>query len=377
MFGKQITLFTLFGFKVRIDASWIIIATLIVWSLSTGYFPFHHPSLSPRSYWLMGTAGALGLFLSIIFHEFSHSFVAQRFGLPMKGITLFIFGGVAEMGDEPPGPKAEFLMSVVGPISSFLLAAVFHGISNIGELQQWPIEVQGILSYLAFINVLLGAFNLLPAFPLDGGRILRSILWRTRRNLRWATRVASRIGAGFGLVLIIMAFFTIVMGNFIGGIWLLLIGMFLRNAAVMSYQQLLLRRSLEGEPVRRFMKTAPVTVSPLLSIQEFVEDYLYRYHYKMFPVVRGEQLLGCITTAEAKSLPKEKWASTTVGEVAAAACARNAISPETDTVQALAIMNRNSFSRLLVVDGARLVGIVTLKDLLRFFALKVELEEEE
>jgi len=375
MFGKRVPLFTLFGFEVKVDASWIFIAVLIVWTLATGFFPAHYRSLAPQSYWLMGVVGALGLFLSIIFHEFCHSLVARRYGLPMKGITLFIFGGVAEMGDEPSEPKVEFLMSAAGPLSSFLLSGVFYTVSLLGAGAEWPVEARGILSYLAGINALLAVFNLMPAFPLDGGRILRSILWLIKKDLRWATRIASLIGAGFGILLVVMSLLAIIAGDLIGGIWLFLIGMFLRWAALMSYQQLLLRRSLEGEPVRRFMIKAVIAVPPDLSVRAFVDDFVYRFHFKMFPVVKGSSLVGCVTAGDAKNIPREKWDETTIGEIASPVCANNAISPETDTVRALAVMNSKGLSRLLVVDGTRLAGIITLKDLLNFFALKLELEK--
>ncbi len=375
MFGKRVPLFTLFGFEVRVDASWIFIAVLIVWSLATGFFPFHYRTLTPQSYWIMGVVGALGLFLSIIFHEFCHSLVAHHYGLPMKGITLFIFGGVAEMSDEPSEPKVEFLMSAAGPLSSFLLSGLFYILFLLAEGTGWPVEIRGILLYLSVINALLAVFNLMPAFPLDGGRILRSILWKVKKDLRWATRIASLIGAGFGILLVVMSLLAIISGDLIGGIWLLLIGLFLRAAALMSYQQLLLRRSLEGEPVHRFMKKAVIAVPPDLSVRAFVEDFVYRFHYKLFPVVRGSSLLGCVTAGDVKNIPRERWDETTIGEIASHVCADNAISPETDTVRALAVMNSKGLSRLLVVDGTRLAGIVTLKDLLNFFALKLELEK--
>jgi len=204
MFGKRFKLFKLMGFEVGIDASWVIIAILIAWSLSTGVFPFQYKDLATQTYWMMGILGAIGLFLSIIAHEFCHSLVARKSGMPMKGITLFIFGGVAEMGEEPPSAKAEFQIAVVGPLSSIAIALLFYAIYALGEVGGWPPPFNGVVAYLAMINMLLAVFNLIPAFPLDGGRILRSILWGWKKNLRWATRVASGIGSGFGIFLIVL-----------------------------------------------------------------------------------------------------------------------------------------------------------------------------
>jgi Zn-dependent protease/predicted transcriptional regulator len=376
MFGRKIKLFKLLGFEVSIDWSWIIIAGLITWSLAAGLFPYLYPGLESETYWSMGIVGALGLFVSIIAHEFSHSLVARRFGMPMKGITLFIFGGVAEMGDEPPSARAEFFMAIVGPLSSIAIGAVFYGIYRFGLSAGWDAPVNGVIYYIAYINGILAAFNLLPAFPLDGGRVLRSILWGAKGNLRWATRISSAIGSAFGIGLIVLGVFQFIYGNIIGGVWMFLIGMFLRSAAQMSYQQLLVRKALEGESVRRFMNTHPVTVQDNITVEQLVEDYIYKYHYKMFPVLSGDKLVGCITTRQVKEIPRENWAHETIREAAGACSSENTISSDTDAIKALSNMNQSGHSRLLVVDHGQLVGIVTLKDLLDFFSLKVELGEK-
>jgi Zn-dependent protease/CBS domain-containing protein len=375
MFGKRIKLFKLLGFEVRIDLSWLIIAGLVTWSLAAGLFPYLYPGQRSDTYWFMGIVGALGLFISIIAHEFCHSLVARKFGMTMKGITLFIFGGVAEMGDEPPTAKAEFMMAIVGPLSSIAIGAVFYLIHLYGNSAGWNPPVNGVVYYIAYINGILAAFNLIPAFPLDGGRVLRSILWGLKGNLRWATRVSSAIGSAFGIALLILGIFWFIRGNIIGGVWMFLIGLFLRSAAQMSYQQLLVRKALEGESVRRFMNTNPVMVQSSMTVKQLVEDYIYKYHYKMFPVMEGEKLMGCITTRQVKEIPREAWDRETIREAASACSPENTIAPDTDAVKALGMMTQSGVSRLLVVDNGRLVGMVTLKDLLDFFSLKVELEE--
>ena len=191
MFGARITLFRLLGFEVRLDASWLILAVLLTWSLARGYFPAYYPGLAAQTYWWMGVVGALGLFASIVLHELAHSVVARRYGLPMRGITLFIFGGVAEMDDHPPTAKSEGMMAIVGPIASYALALVFYLLHLAGSGGGLPEALTGVLGYLAFINLVLATFNLVPGFPLDGGRVLRSILWAWKGDLRWATRTAS------------------------------------------------------------------------------------------------------------------------------------------------------------------------------------------
>jgi Zn-dependent protease len=377
MFGRRVNLFRLLDFQVRIDLSWIIIAILVIWSLTKGLFPSYYQGLSAGAYWAMGIAGGLGLFLSIIFHELSHSIVARKYGIPMKGITLFIFGGVAEMSDEPPSARAEFLMAIAGPLASILIGVLFYAVYLIGTASAWPKPLNGVLGYLGVINGLLAGFNLMPAFPLDGGRVLRSILWGAKGNLRWATWISSRIGSGFGFVLIGVGVIRVLFGNFIGGMWLFLIGMFLQGTARASYQQVLTRGALIGEPVWRFMRPDPVTVPPWISIEHLVADYIYRYHYKMFPVVESEKLLGCVTTSQVKEIPREQWRDTKVGEIAQECSPQNTIGSDEDAMRALSIMRANGSSRLMVVRGDRLVGVIALKDMLGFLSLKAELESQD
>lgn len=374
MLRNKIQLFKLFGFSVSIDASWVVILFLVVWSLARGLFPSYYPDLGDLTYWLMGLAGAVGLFLSIIIHEFSHSMVARRHGLAIRGITLFIFGGVAEMAEEPKSPKTEFFMAVAGPIASLILSLLFGALYLIAALLEWPVPVTGILGYLSGINMLLVVFNMVPAFPTDGGRILRSILWWVKGDIYWATRLASRISLLFAMSIIFIGFIGLVGGNFIGGIWWILIGSFLFNAAGASYQHLLTERSLSGKTVRYFMNPEPVTVPPQITLEEFVETYLYHYHYKMFPVVDGSRLEGIITVSDLKKVPREQWRSLTVTGLIQPVTVENSIDPDTPVKEALNRMSLTGLSRLLVMEHGRMAGIVTLKDLLEFLALKMELE---
>jgi Zn-dependent protease len=375
MFGKSIPLFKLFGFPIRLDPSWFIVAILLVWSLSSFFFPQTYPDLSAVAYWWMGIVAALGLFASIVLHEVGHSVVARRYGIPIKGITLFIFGGVAELEDEPAHAKAEFLVAIAGPLVSVLLVLVFAGLTALGQFIGGLTPFIGVMSYLATINTIVVIFNLIPAFPLDGGRVLRAGLWKAWGSLRKATRITSRIGSGFGwffIALGVLSFFT---GTVVGGIWLALIGLFLRGAASMSYQQLLVRQALEGEPIHRFMTTDPVTVSSAISVQEMIENYVYTYYYKLFPVVEGERLVGCVTLDRIKALSAEERATRTVGDIAEECSDKNTISSDADAMHALSRMSQEN-PRMMVVDDGQLRGIIALRDLMRFFSLKIELGEE-
>ncbi len=375
MFENRISLFKILGFQVWMDSSWLVLALLITWSLAEGYFPAEIEGLSKNTYWLMGAVGAVGIFGSIVFHELWHSLVARRYGLAMAGITLFIFGGVAEMTEEPPSARAEFMMAIAGPVSSIGLAIGFLGLHNILQKTTLPPPVLAVIFYLGFINGLLAAFNLLPGFPLDGGRLLRAALWAWKDNFRWATGIASRTGSAFGIALILLGLFTFITGNIIGGIWYFLIGSFLRNAARASLQQAVMKQYLQGEAVQKFMNKDIITVAPSISVEELVEDYVYKHHFKMFPVLEDQKLVGCVSTAHVKEIAREDWANKKVGDVAESCSDENTISPDADAMDALSAMNRTGRSRLLVVEGDKLLGLISLRDLLQFLSLKLDLEK--
>ncbi|PWU12923.1 MAG: site-2 protease family protein [Verrucomicrobia bacterium] len=374
MFDHRVKLFKLMGFQVSLDASWLIIAVLVAWSLARGVFPAFVSGLSPGTYWWMAAAGAAGLFLSIVLHEFGHSIVARSQGIPMTGITLFVFGGVAEMGGEPPSATAEFLMAMAGPITSFILAGVSYGIRKLSDAMGGPIEVTAIFAYLAWINAALAIFNLVPAFPLDGGRVLRSILWAARKNLLWATRAAAAIGTGFACLLMAAGVASFFFGNFITGIWWFVLGMFIRGASRRSLQQVLVRHALLGEPVAKFMDSHPVTVPASTSIKDVVERFVYRYPFRTFPVVDDGHLLGCINLNQLKQVPPSEWEARTAGNLAVPCSNGTTIAPDADAANALSTMSRGQSGRLLVVERDRLVGVVALKDLLNFLTRRMELE---
>jgi Zn-dependent protease len=374
VFSRRFQILRLLGFPIYLDLSWFVLAILITWSLATSLFPMQIQGLAPATYWLMGAAGALGLFVSILLHELGHCVVARQFGVRIRGITLFIFGGVAEMEDEPPSPRSEFLVAAAGPFVSVLIALTCFGVVVAVPDAPSARPVTSVAAYLAWINGLLVVFNLLPAFPLDGGRMFRALLWYWKDNLRWATRVTSEVGSWFGLTMIALGIWTFIGGNFIGGMWWFLIGMFLRRAAQMSYQQLIIRRTLEGEPVNRFMVRDPVVVPPGTTIEALVEQYVYRHYFKMYPVGQDGRLFGAVTLRQVKDVPRERWPEVTVDEIASPCTAENVIGPDADAMEALSQMSRHGASRLMVVERDRLVGIITLKDLMQFLATRIELE---
>ncbi len=375
MFGKSVQLFTLFGFKVKVDFSWTFLALLIAWSLAQGYFPGIYGGLPPATYWWMGIAGTIGLFFSIVFHEMAHSVVARQYGLPIRGITLFLFGGVAEMEEEPRSAKSEFLMAIAGPIASVILAGLFYGMSalllRLGQTE----AVIGVFRYLGFLNALLAGFNLVPAFPLDGGRVLRAFLWHWFGDMSRATKIAARSGSLFGLVLIGYGVITAASGGLTVGIWYALIGLFLRGAADSSYRRVIMKQALAGEPISRFMTPNPITVSPDITLRQFVDECVYRYYHEMFPVVEAGHLRGCLTINRLKSIDHEHWDRTRVGDVMLGCRDETVIEAEEDAMVALSRMQKYARSRMMVTRQGELVGVVALKDLMRLVALRLELEE--
>jgi Zn-dependent protease/predicted transcriptional regulator len=371
-------LFRLFGFEVKVDISWALLALLITWTLAVGLFPRTYPDLAPATYWWMGVAGAAGIFLSIVFHELSHSLVARRFGMTIRGITLFIFGGVAEMEDEPPGPRSEFLMAIAGPLASLFLAGAFFLLTRLGEAWHWYTAVIGLMAYMSYLNTIVAVFNLVPAFPLDGGRMLRAALWQWKRRLTDATRISSRIGSAFAWLLMILGVIAFVQGNFIGGTWWFLIGLFLRAAAVGAYRQVLMRQALQGKPIRHLMTAHPVTVPPSITIERLVDDYFYRYHFKMFPVVEEGRLLGCVTARDIREIPRGEWRERSVADALQPSSEDNTVLPDSDTAKVLSrLTHPDAPGRLMVVENGRLLGVISLKDLKSFIALKLDLESDE
>jgi Zn-dependent protease/CBS domain-containing protein len=377
MFGTRWRLFRLFGIPIGVDASWFLILVLVSWSLATGWFGQDLPDARPGLRWALGVGAAIAFFVCILLHEMGHALVARRVGIPIRGITLFLFGGVAEMEGEPPSAGSEFLMAIAGPLVSLALAALFALLWLAGAAAHWPEWLVALCDSLAWINGIVLVFNLMPAFPLDGGRVFRSLLWGATDNLRKATRCASYLGQGFAWFLFAVALVQFFSGNVFGGIWTGLIGLFLNSAARMSYQQVLLQEVLRGEPVRRFMNPNPIVVPPTTDLRHWVEDYVYRFHRKAFPVASNGHVEGFVSTQALAQIPREEWDRHTVGEVMRRDVDAVSIPPDMDALQALGKMQRLGSSRLLVKDGDQLVGIVSLKDLLRFLNLKLDLEPPE
>jgi Zn-dependent protease/predicted transcriptional regulator len=364
--GGSVTLFHIRGIPVRVHASWLVIYGLIAWSLAVGYFPRVLPDTTVVTHWVTGLVAALLLFVSVFLHELSHALIALRHGLGVSAITLHIFGGVSQLEDEPRSPGMEFWMAIVGPLTSFAIALVAGVAARVAH----PLPVlAATLGYLALVNAVVGAFNLVPGFPLDGGRVLRAALWRAKGDLRRATELASRAGGVVAVVLIVLGVFRGLAGDFLGGLWFVLIGVFLRQAGQASYQQLLVRRVLEPLAVRDVMTRAVVQIAADVPVGRAVDDVFWRHHVSSFPVVTDGRVVGILSIRQLGNLPRERWAETAVSEVMQPIGDSLTATPGDDLWTTFQKLSSNGLGRLAVVDGGRLVGYLSAKDVLHVLAV--------
>jgi Zn-dependent protease/CBS domain-containing protein len=373
---RGLDLFRLAGVQIAIDYSWLIVFALVLWSLAVGYFPHVHPGHSAREYWLVGTVATVLFFASVLLHELSHATMANHLGQDVRRITLFIFGGMAHLSREPKDAATEFKIAAVGPLSSLVLGVLFWAgfrvMMQLGVSELWS----GIFRYLCFINVALAVFNLLPGFPLDGGRLLRAYFWRRSNDLRAATSRAADWGSGIAIGLMVLGVLEIFGGALVGGLWLIFIAMFLRSAARASYHGVVVEHALSGSHVADIMVPDPITVSPDLSVAAVVEEYFLRYGYGGFPVAEDGRVEGLVSLSHVRHCPPEARAERRVREIMRPVDGSVRISPSDPISEALRRMVESDCGRLLVMQGDRLVGLISRTGVSRFVQLKTELEEE-
>src|SRR6266851_6213338 len=292
------------GIPVRIHYTLWLVLLLIAWSLAEGYMPQHYPGLGATTYWAIGIVSAIVLFVSVFLHELSHSYIAKKNGLPIRRITLFFFGGVSEMSEEPKDPALEVRMAAAGPLTSFLIAIVLGSFWYLTFLVNGPVPIIATLYYAAFLNGVLGAFNLIPAFPLDGGRVLRGSLWRRSKNLLKATRNATRVSEALSLIMIAAGLLLIVAtADIFNGLWIIFLGWFIRSGAETSLKQTEMTEALHGISVGDIMTRDLLTVSPEISVQRLVTDYFLIHPHGGYPVVRNDKLEGDVTMSSVRSIP--------------------------------------------------------------------------
>jgi Zn-dependent protease/CBS domain-containing protein len=363
-----------FGIAFYLDASWFLIAAIVIYSLAKEVFPHYLPDRSSFVYFTLGGSAAFLFFLSILLHELGHSLVSQRCGIPVPRITLLFIGGLAEISREPDDAKSELKIALGGPAVSLVLAAIYG-------LLAWLLDSRGaeetrlVCLWLAQTNVFLVIFNMIPGYPLDGGRVLRALIWAKTGRLRHATYITSRIGIGFSWVLIALGVYLI-LGRHWNGIVFILIAFFLKSAAESGYHTALQREMLADVRVRDLMTAEPVAISEHLPINLAVDDFFMAGHHVAYPVCAADgQFRGLLRLDFLKEVPREKWPYTTAGEVVAERSGNDlCIGVEQSATRAMKMLLAPELNRLAVVENGKLVGIVTRHDLLHFIKIHAELE---
>jgi Zn-dependent protease len=372
-------LFRILGFDVFIHWSWVIIFILSTWSLAAGYLPDVYPGWSPGRRWAIGALTSALFFASVLAHELSHSVVARRRGLPVTGITLFIFGGVSALAGEARSAKDEFWIAIVGPLTSIVAGIAFAGLWLVARGAEIK-GMQAVCGYLAYINVAVALFNLLPGFPLDGGRVLRSLVWGARRNMLEATRIAANVGRGVAGLMIALGLITVVAGRGdLSGLWFVFIGWFLWNAAESSYQQLLLQRTFHGLIVGPLIERDVPRVSPDVTLRQLAHEYILRQNRRAFfisPVEEGD-IMGLITLHDLREVPEEQWDTVSVYRAMTPRERLVIISPRTEALAALQLMAQHNVNQLPVYDGREPIGLLTRAALIGAIQLRSEMGKME
>lgn len=362
--GGGFNLGKLFGIQFRLHYTWFLIFILITVSLSWQVFPVFYPGWSQLLYWTIGLASSLLVFASVLAHELAHSLVGRANGIPIKSITLFLFGGVAQMAREVTKASAEFKMAAAGPACSLVIGGVF---AVVWVLTRDIIEpVAAMAFYLALINVILAIFNLIPGFPLDGGRVFRSLLWRFSGNYQRSTRIATRTGQGVAFAFMLGGILMMVfLQEWIGGIWIIFIGWFLHNAASTSYRQVQWQEALRGITAAQVMTSHYVTVPPDITLKQLVEGYVLLRGQRFFLVADEGGFKGILTLRNIKSIPQSNWNTTPVGDIMVPAGQIKTARPEQDVLNVMAEMSGNAINQMPVVDKGRVIGLITRDNLSR------------
>lgn len=366
----NIPLGKILGIQIGLDYSWFVIFALLTWMLASSYYPDEFKNWSPLTYWLTGAMTALMLFVSVLLHELGHSVIALRYNIPVRSITLFLFGGIAEIGAEPPSAVAELLVAIGGPIVSLALAVFFYALQPAGSSVE---PLLGLTKYLAYVNTALVLFNLIPGYPLDGGRVFRAIVWAITGNMTRSTVIAANIGRLFAFLFIFTGTFQMFTGNLGGGLWIALIGWFLDNAASVQIQQVTLRGLLTGYRVAQAMSTRYAVVPENLMLQQLVDEQILGSGQRYFLVNRGDKTLGMITLHRVNEVPRQKWTTTSTAEVMLPFEQLKCVDPDAELWSALQNMDRNGVNQMPVVRAQQVVGMLSREDAITFLRTLQEL----
>jgi Zn-dependent protease/CBS domain-containing protein len=359
------------GIPIGVHYTWLIAVFMITWSLAVGVFPSTHPGWSQAAYWIVGAVAALALFISVLLHELCHSIVAQARGLAVNSITLFIFGGVSNIARESEDPQDEFLIAVVGPLSSLLLGGIFWLVWQAIPGDTGPINA--LLYYLAQVNFTLALFNILPGFPLDGGRVLRAILWGSTGSMVRGTTIASVIGQILAFGFIGLGLWWLLNGEPVTGIWIGFIGWFLNSAAEATRRQVQLQEGFRGVRVADVMAPDPPVVSPALPVRELVDSHILRRGLRAIPVAQDGRIVGLVTLSDVKHLPESEWDRNSVGAIMTRPPLKT-LKPTEPVTHALEMLVNQDVNQLMVVDDdGTLLGILSRGDVMRFLQMRGEL----
>lgn len=369
--GNSIKIGRIFGVDVGIHWSWIFIFLIVTWSFATGVLDHFYPEWSATQRWIAGGIVSGVFFLSVLAHEMSHAIVSNRSGIPVQNITLFVFGGVASLSREPDEPGKEFRIAVVGPVTSLAIGALFA----LGWLVLLPVDdgFAGISANLALINASLAVFNMLPGFPLDGGRVFRSIVWARNRDRLKATRLASRVGEWIAYGIMAIGVVYMLVGGLFSGLWFLFIGFFLRNASTSAYEQMAVENALSGIAVSDVMRRDFPRVPPDMSVEQLVQQGVLRTHARSFAVMAAGDFAGLITLTDVRKLPPEEWTATSVYRAMTPATRLHTVAPSQCLADVLSMMAEHDVNQLPVVQGRELVGMLDRGDVMRYIQVRRDL----
>lgn len=369
---QTISLGRILGIPIELDYSWFLIFGLLTWTLAVSYYPTEFTDWPTAQYWLMGAITVIMLFVSVLLHELGHSIVALRYKIPVRRITLMIFGGVAEMGSEPPSAAAEFWMALAGPLVSVALTILF------ALMLLFVLGVELLLAlirYLAIINGMLAIFNLIPGFPLDGGRILRAIIWGVTHNMRRATFIAASVGRAFAFLFIFIGVWQLFGGDLISGLWIAFIGWFLESAAVAQLQQQRIQDQLASHTVSQAMNRNPVTIPAEISLQQLVDHHILGRGRRSFVVEWDSEVVGLLTLHHLKEIPRQEWSSTTAAEAMIPFAQVKWVEADAQLGAILKQMDRDGVSQLPVMRDDQLLGMLSREDVIDFLRTLQEIEE--
>lgn len=372
MKNNTIHLFQVFGIPIGLDPSWFLVFALITWALAVSYFPSEFKQWTSLQAWSVAALTSVLFFASVVLHELGHSIVAIRYKIPVKSINLYIFGGISQITAEPANALAEFVIAFAGPLTSFLLAAIFYLLERVFS---GVAPVFAMTKYLALINGTLGVFNLIPGFPLDGGRVFRAIIWGITHNLRRATEIAGWLGRGIAFLFILFGVYQIFRGDWTNGLWIAFIGWFLENAAVGQVQQQRMHVLLAGHTVDQVMSHSCVMAPADLTLQELVDQYILDKGQRCLIITRGDQVTGLLTVHHIREIPRDRWGTTIGGQVMTPISQVKRTGPKVGLEQALDQMGKDGVNQLPVMENGQVEGMLSREDIINYLRLLQNLEK--